>query len=643
MKQAPVVSQASSSAGDPREVVVKEFLISCLILFSVAASAAADIPTIAFNPISGGLDSVIWHNRELLTTTNGNRKSTVPNAHLRSIDGNILHYEMAATGSDVTVQFTPVEDGIDLHLSVTGEGNEDIDVFLGQFAYSGQIKALRPIYAGSLIDVKFPQITGLRYHYPGDFGPSMFSPVYALWDNQYTVGFSVLADVGDQIEVQIWEPKNSTPGAMVNFGLMEACEPGDQKSYDMTIRFAEGSQKWRQVLQPYRQHQFLRDGPVQYERIGPILFYNLRNSHKYDYHGSHDFEPGTTWESALGSHWDTWMQQRADGEMNFACTGVWAQQEQLAAHLEFNPDVLDLEKSLDGSLTDLVARFRQDYGDFPLMVMARPTKRVVNNAIEELDLTDPNDWNAALSQLQGLADLGFDIAYADQLGIYDGWESVDLAESSPIRLISEWSWDRMITRASCVNVHPNFPEKDAGLLIPYLTPGGELFVRAFPERAPLFAQGIVTPWSQWVSEEDRPVYNTFASYLHPDGTMNGAENEPDDNVRDISLMWDGIGDSRMGPAEARDNSGVNLDQPDDPTTLVTLLVQPGPDGRGNDVGSQRIVRLITGRSSLTLAEVQQYIAGGTKRIVVNKRRWRLPIPDHDDSGDGSDGDGSGGT
>jgi hypothetical protein len=75
--------------------------------------------------------------------------------------------------------------------------------------------------------------------------------------------------------------------------------------------------------------------------------------------------------------------------------------------------------------------------------------------------------------------------------------------------------------------------------------------------------------------------------------------------------------------------------------LVTLIVKPGtrqtPDG---DIGVQEVVRLIRGRSGLTIDEVQQLLADGARRIVVNRRRSILPPP-RDDNDGGDDGQDAG--
>ncbi len=608
------------------------------VLTCFLATTVGDVPVVELHEQSGSFDSVRWNGMELIATANGNRKTLIAPASKRSIEGNTVYYRTTESSSDVAVTVEPVEDGIDLHIAIDGNGHEDIKVFMGQFGFQGQARMLKPIYAGSYADVVFPREQGYRYHYPGDFPPSAFSPVYAIWDSQHTVGYFALAEIGEEYEMQVWESTNTTPGVLMMFSLVGGAEPGVHKEFDLHIRFADGPERWRKVLQPYQAHQALRDGPVRYERVGPIVFYNLRNSEKYDYYGSYDFEPGTTWEEALGRHWDRWLTERDNGELILGSTGVWAQQEQLAPSLEFNPDALQLEASLEGSLADVVARVRSEYENVRLMAMSRPGRKVVNGTVVERDLSDPAEWDAALAQLQGLADLGFDSTYADQLGIQKGWEWVDLVEASPIHVISEWSWDRMITRASCVNVHPNFPDKDAGLLIPFLTPGGELHVRTFDSRDELFGQGIVTPWRQWVADHNREHFNRMASYIEVGEAIAGADNDPDDNVGRLQLMWDGIGDASVGPQPVRD-AGENPDQPDDPGDLVTLIVKPGAkQGENGLINTQKVIRLIRGKSSLTIDEVQQMLAEGARRVVVNRRRSIIPPS----SGGGNDQDGGGG-
>jgi hypothetical protein len=612
-----------------------------LLTLSLTA-VIADVPAVEVDSQSGTFSSVRWKGMELIATANGLRKPLVVRSSFRGVEGRTFQFQTTETSSQVEVTYTPVEDGIDLHVSIDGNGQENVDLFMGQFSYQGAISALKPIYGGCLIDVNLLREQGQRFSYPGMETPTAFSPVYALWDSRHTVGFMALADIGQEFEIQLWESRNTTPAGMVDIGMVDGAMPGQQREYDFCIRFADKAGQWRQVLAPYREHQFRRDGPVRYERLGPMVFYNMRNSKLYDYTGSHDFEPGTTWEQALGVNWDRWLQERDRGELALGCTGVWAQQEQLDAWLEFNPDCLELEASLEGSLADLVSRVRQDYEDVTLMAMSRPGRKVIGSQIVRRDINDPAEWAAAMAQLQGLANLGFDATYADQLGLERGWAWVDFVEASPIHVISEWSWDRMMTRASCVNVHPNFPDRDAGLLIALLTPGGEMYVRTYDARDELFAQGIVTPWRQWVADHNRDHFNMVSSYIDASSAYTGADNDPDDNVRELSFLWEGIGTPNMGPQPVR-QAGVNLDQPDDIDDLVTLLVKPNSGGQDDGSGPSQVVRLIRGKSNLTLAEVQQLLADGTRRIVVNRRRSVIPPPDTGDGGDqGDDGGGDDG-
>ncbi|MFG0252023.1 MAG: hypothetical protein ACF8NJ_04025 [Phycisphaerales bacterium JB038] len=604
------------------------------------AAVFGDVPAIQLDPQSGNLDSVRWKGTELIATANGLRKPLVVRSALRSVEGNTVRFETVETGSFVDVTFTPVEDGIDLQVVVEGNGLERIDLFLGQFSYQGAIGGLKPIYGGYLFEVDLLREQGQRYSYPGTASPTAFSPVYALWDSRHTVGFMAMAEIGQEFELQLWESQNTTAAGILDIGLVDGAKPGQVREYDLCIRFATGARKWREVLAPYKLHQFERDGPVRYERLGPTVFYNMRNSKYYDFTGDRDFEPGTTWEQALGVHWDNWLQARDAGALELGCVGVWCQQEQLEAWLEFNPDCLELEASLDGTLSDLVNRIRQDYEDVTLMALSRPGRKVVDNQIARRDITDPAEWAAAMAQLQGLADLGFDATYADQLGVERGWEWVDFIEASPVHIISEWEWDRLLTRASAVCVSDHYPSKDAGQLIAYFTPGGEMFIESRDHRDELFAQGIITPWNNWLTDETRQRFNMHASYMEASAIAQGAQNDPDDNINGLGLMWDGIGNPNMGPQPVRE-MGENPNQPDSIDDLVTLIVQPNSGGQDGGSDAPQVVRLIRGKSNLTLAEVQQLISDGARRIVVNRRRSVIPPPDTGDDGGQDQGDGGG--
>ncbi len=599
------------------------------------AGVVGDVPAIQIDTVRGTFESVRWKGTELIATANGSRKPLVVRASLREIHGTTLSFETVETGSVVDLTYTPVEDGIDIHVAVEGQGSESIDVCLGQFGYQGAIRGLKPTFGGHLLDIDLRREQGYRYPYPGTHSPTAFSPVYALWDSRHTVGFMAMAEIGQEFEIQLWESQNTTPAGILNFGLTEGARPGEVREFDLRIRFAQGAQKWREVLEPYRLHQLDRDGPVRYDRLGPIVYYNMRNSKWYDYRGTRDFDAGTTWEMALGTHWDNWLQARDAGKLAVGCVGVWAQQEELESWLEFNPDCLDLEASLEGSLADLVARIRQEHADVPLMAMSRPGRKVVANQIVRRDINDPAEWAAAMAQLQGLADLGFTVTYADELGIERGWAWVDFVEASPLHVISEWGWDRMMTRASCVSIADYYPTRDACLLVGHFTPGGEMFIESRDYRDELFAQGIVTPWNNWLTSETLLRFNAHASYLDASAVAQGAQNDPDDNVVRLGLMWEGIGNPNMGPQPIRE-PGVNPDQPDSIDDLVTLLVRPNSGDQNDGSGPSQVVRLIRGKSNLTLAEVQQMLAEGTRRIVVNRRRSVIPPPDTGGGG-GDDG------
>ncbi|MCK4873688.1 MAG: hypothetical protein KAS72_13280 [Phycisphaerales bacterium] len=602
-------------------------------------AGSADIPTIALAS-NGALDEVRWHNRELLCTATGDRRATVVFAHVVSVEGDTVRYRMVESGSDVQVRFIPVENGLDVHVTVDGAGREDVEVYLGQFGYQGQIRALHPAWAGHIKDIIPLDEMGERYPYPGrGFVPVPFAPVYALWDSQHTIGFAAMTNVGEAVDLQLWPTQSTTPAAQLNIGLVDACEAGVHKEFDLTIRFSEGAAQWREVLRPYQQHQALRDGPVRYDRLGPMTAHNMRNNHAYDYWGTRDFEPGSTWENTLGEVWNDLLELHDDRNLNIGCIGVWAQMEQLEDHLEFNPDALDLEQSLDGSLPDLIDRIHDEHPDIPVLAFVRPSRKIVTGQIQTRDLSDPAEWNQAMAQLQGLGSLGFDLAYGDEIGAHGSWESVDLAEASPVRIVAEWSWDRLMTRASCLSVHPMFPANDAALLIPYLTPGGELYASVREDNHGLFRGGVVTPWTEWLGDHNRSRFNAYASYVHADGSLDGADNAPDDLVRNLSLMWEGIGDPGIGPRQQIE-PGEMPDQPDDPNELMTLLVERQTDDKGDEIGPERIVRLIHGGSKLTLEEVQEYITRGTSRIVVNRRRDLLSrLSSDDDDQDDGDGDG----
>jgi hypothetical protein len=608
------------------------------LLTTCLMAAGPGIPSVELDS-NGAIGSVEWDGRELLATTTVDRKQLVVFARPVQVSGHRALFELYETGSHVEVLLEPVENGIDIDVEVVGRGHEDVHLYLGQYGFQGTIGGLLPQWCGYIRGISFPADEGQYYPYPGH---QCFAPVIANWDSRYTIGYSVLANIGDQIGLQLREPKNSTPAAMLHVVLEGGCEDSVTKNYEIAIRFASGPKKWREVLRPYQQHQVVRDGPVQYERLGPVVFYNMRNSHDYDFEGDRDFDPGCNWENQLGINWDTWLQQRDAGELRLGCTGVWAQQEQLDTHLEFNPDVLDLEASLDGELVDLVQRVRSEYDDVRLLAMSRPLKYVLNDDIADRDLTLQSDWDAAMSQLTGLVDLGFDVTYADQLGVPRSWEVVDFVEASPIRVIAEWTWDRLMTRCSAVSIHRQFPSEQGALLIPYLTPGGEMYIRIFDTHETLFAEGAVTPWSQWVADHNRARFNRFSTYIAGSAQQSGANNEPDDNVRKLRFAFSNAGDANMGPIRIV-AEGEEPDQPNDPGDIVTVLYGPADDdGGGGDtqmMGGGRVIRIIRGRSGMTSEEVELLKLQGTARIVVNRRASLSERVKKSRSSGGSDGDG----
>lgn len=477
-----------------------------------ATHAPTDVPDVALDP-NGALGSVTWRTRQLIARAQpGTRPPLVGFAQVVETAGGRALFRTRQTGSDVSIRVEPVENGIDLHVTTVGRGVEDVHLNLGTFATTGQARVLLPKWAGTIVDVVFPRVGGPVYRYPGE----AFAPVCAVWDDDLTVGYAALAQVGDFVKLQLRKHRSSDRGASMHVILVGACQPNDTRQYEITIRFAEGAAQWRDALEPYRTYQHQRDGPVRYERLGPWVCVNMRNLHAYDFHGTRNYKQGSTWENTLGRKWDWALRAGKSGNLAVGCIGVWAQMEQVDPKLAFNPDALDLEKSLAGSLPSLLTRIRREYGPVHISGFSRPGRKIVNGAIVNRDFTDPTEWSAMMAQLQGLADLGFDMSYGDELGIHGGWEAVDLVEQAPLRLIPEWAWDRMLTRASCLMAHPKFPGKDAALLVPYLTPGGELYVKASVERRALFYAGAVTPWEEWVGDHNRMMWNDLASHTRTD-------------------------------------------------------------------------------------------------------------------------------
>jgi hypothetical protein len=464
------------------------------------------LPTLRLSK-EGGLDSVVWRGRELLrASASGKRKPLVQDATLLGVEGLTSRFRQRQSGNLITVQLAPAPGGFDVRVVTESQRDGEVFLWLGPQEVPGRAQALLPTWAGHLTGLTFPAAGGQVYDYPG----KSFAPVLAFWGNRTTVGYAALAEIGDEVRLQLYQPSADAGAIMARVGFRNGCRAGERLQHTITVRYAEQAGDWESVLQPYQQHQLRRDGPVRYQRLGPWVSYNMRNSHDYD-DARKDFTPGSTWENRLGKHWEWALREAAAGRLEVGCLGVWSQMEERdRLRLGFNPDVLDLEKSLGGSLPGLMTRLRREYGPIPISAFSRPTRKVVNNQTVTRDLDDPNDWRAALAQLQGLRRLGFDLAYGDEVGFYGGWRSVDLVEQAPVRVIVEWGWDRIMTRASCLMAHQKFPYAKAALLVPYLTPGGELYVKAVPERAPLFREGAVTPWQEYVSKERQQLWNQCA-------------------------------------------------------------------------------------------------------------------------------------
>jgi hypothetical protein len=453
---------------------------------------------------SGAIGSLAWRDEERVVAGPYPPKPLVPNARVVHVEDLRARFQLS-DGGDVDLRFTPVEDGYDLEIAVNYATDPAIDIFLGDFATHGPTHALLPTWAGSIRSISFPKDTGPVYEYPG----TSYAPVMAIWDERTTVGYSILAQVGDRVSLQLFSASRGDPLVRLKYRLHTTGEQHFTRR--VSVRFAEGPERWRETLEPYRLHQLERDGPVRYEHLGPWVSVNMRNLHAYDFNGSRNFRPGSTWENTLGAEWEPSLRRWRDGALRMGCIGVWSQMEQVDPGLTFNPDVLDLEKSLDGSLPTLVQRVRNEYDPPHISVFSRPDKKIVDGELVRRDLHDPTEWVEIMTTLRGLRELGFDVAYADELGAHGGWRAVQLCEEAPLRLVPEWAWDRLMTRASCLMAHPRFPTEQAALLVPWLTPGAELFVIADASRRPLFAEGNVTPWHWHVSDHNYDLWNELAA------------------------------------------------------------------------------------------------------------------------------------
>jgi len=466
-----------------------------------------DLPRIVLNR-EGAIDSVTWRGKELLAdrAEGKHRKPLIENALLTKIQGLNAEFK-TPSGCMIKATIHPVPDGFDLILNSSGNGTGSVHAHMGEYRTGNPPHALLPIWAGVTRDLTPGKGTPREHKYPG----RAFAPIMAIWGDSFTYGCAALAKIDDKIGIQVVYPKTVQRSVEVRIGITGLCGKNRPQQRTITVRFAQGLQQWKKVLQPYRSYQLKRDGPVRYKRLGPWVSYNMRNSHDYDPEVTWNFKPGSTWESTLGKHWEWAMKEARAGRLYVGCLGVWSQMEQVEKPLRFNPNVLDLEKSLGGSLPALVARMKAQYGPITISAFSRPGRKIVNGKIVTRDLRNPVEFRAAMAQLQGLYELGFDAAYADELGIFSGWAAVDLVEQAPVRVIPEWAWDRMITRASCLMAAHEFPREHAALLIPYLTPGGELYVRASAARWPLFKEGAVTPWSEWVGPHNQSIWNQLTT------------------------------------------------------------------------------------------------------------------------------------
>lgn len=452
----------------------------------------------------GAIASLVWRDQERVVAGPYPPKPLIPGARIVHVEEHRARFQLP-DGGDVDLHFTPVADGYDLDITVSYATDPTIDIFLGDFATQGPTHALLPTWAGNVRPVSFPKDTGPVYSYPG----TSYAPVMAIWDDTTTVGYSILAEVGDRVVLQLFSATRGDPLVRLKYRLHTT---GEQRfARRVSVRFAEGPERWRETLEPYRLHQFDRDGPVRYEPLGPWVAVNMRNLHAYDFNGSRNFRPGSTWENTLGAEWEPSLRRWRDGGLRMGLLGVWSQMEQVDPGLTFNPDVLDLERSLDGSLAALVQRVRREYDPPHISVFSRPDKKIVDGELVRRDLHDPAEWVEIMTILRGLRELGFDVAYADELGAHGGWRAVRLCEEAPLRLVPEWAWDRLMTRASCLMAHPRFPTEQAALLVPWLTPGAELYVIADASRRPLFSEGNVTPWHWHVSDHNYDLWNELAA------------------------------------------------------------------------------------------------------------------------------------
>ncbi len=471
------------------------------------APSPVPVPTVRLSR-EGGLDSVTLAGRELLApSVTGRRKPLVDGVALVSLQGLTARFRQRESGNEIDVRFEPVPGGYDLHLTTDAKQDAEVHLWLEPLQLAGAQQALLPTWAGHVDLLSFPAAWGQEYDYPG----RSFAPVIAFWNAERTAGYTVLAQVGDFVRLKVYQPPDQNDILMPRLSLLNGWRAGERLERVITVRYSDSGGDWRSVLRPYQAHQLRRDGSVRYERLGPWVSYNLRNSHDYN-EAKRDFEPGSTWENRLGKHWEWALSEARQGRLALGCLGVWAQMEEIdRQRYGFNPNVTDFEKSLGGTLAGLIDRLRREYGPIPVSAFARPTRKIDGGRTVPRDLDDPREWKAALAQLEGLRQIGCDLAYGDEVGIHGGWRVIELVEQAPVRIISEWAWDRLLTRGSCLMAHHNFPRAQAALLVPYLTSGGELYVRARPERLPLFAEGAVTPWEEWVSPHNQQVWNRMAA------------------------------------------------------------------------------------------------------------------------------------
>jgi hypothetical protein len=456
----------------------------------------------------GGVDSVRWRGRELVAPSrSGRRKPIVHDASLIGVEGRTARFRQKETGNRIDVRLEPVPGGYDVHVTTDAEADAEVHLWLEGQKMPGDLEALYPEWAGHIDELVFPAAWRQEYDYPG----RSFAPVIAFWNAERTAGYAVHAQVGDFVRLKVYRPAGDRELVMPRLSLLNGCRAGERLERVITVRYSDDGGDWQGVLEPYRSHQQRRDGSVRYERLGPWVAYNLRNSHHYDEQRK-AFEPGSTWYNRLGHYWERALREAEAGRLALGCLGVWSQMEELdRERFGFNPNVTDLEKSLGGSLPEMIEHLRRKYGPVPISAFSRPTRKIEGGRTVTRDLDEPRERQAALALLHGLKRLGFDVAYGDEVGIHGGWGSVDLVEAAPIRVISEWAWDRLITRGPCLMAHANFPRSRAALLVPYLTPGGELYVRALPQRRALFAEGAVTPWTNYLAPEETAMWNRFAA------------------------------------------------------------------------------------------------------------------------------------